>query len=255
MWIVLVIICWVQKEPMTFPKGTALRANIQGFLSMGVYMILFLEGLSRTCGAEGAVILNTSPVCTALIAALAGQEKFRWGVLGGAALAFGGVALMVMGAGGQTQSAAQSQEHLLGVFMVLASAIVWATSTVISKPLLEVMTPIRLLTVSMPIAALVLVPYGIGPFLEVPWGKLSSTSWLTLAHVTFLAGVAGFIGFYAGVRKIGAPGAMLYQFFVPPLAALIEWLAFGKSLQPLQFLGFAVIVGGVLMASRARSSN
>lgn len=254
MWVSIAIICLVQGESLKFPKENAFRINLQGFLSLGLYMVIFLEGLARTGGAEGAILLSTSPIWTSIFAVLAKQEKFRLPVIIGALVAFAGVGLIVTGRSPEALGVSE-RDHLIGIGLMLGSAIVWAWSTVISRPLLKSMTPLRLLAVSMPAALLILVPYGWQSMVSTPWQSISGTGWLTLTHVTFLAGVAGFIGFYAGVRKIGASGAMLYQYLVPPLAALLEWAIFGRSLTWIQFLGFLVVILGISVASWGRQSQ
>jgi drug/metabolite transporter (DMT)-like permease len=65
------------------------------------------------------------------------------------------------------------------------------------------------------------------------------------------AGVLGFSGFYIGVKQIGAPRAMLYQYAVAPLATLFSWLVLKEQLAWLQLLGMAVVVLGVSMGVRA----
>lgn len=254
MYAAIVAICLWQKESLRFPTSDAFRVNLQGFLSLGLYMVLFLEGLHRTGAAEGAILLSTSPIWTSLFAVLARQERFRPTLLAGAIVGFAGVVLIVLGRR-EEATKVSSQDHMFGIAMLLSSAIVWAWSTVISRPLLKSMSPLRLLAISMPSALLILIPYGASATISTPWTGISATAWLTLAHVTLLAGVAGFLGFYAGVKKIGAAGAMLYQYLVPPLAALVEWALTGHSLTWIQFLGFGVVVAGVSIASWKKEQN
>jgi drug/metabolite transporter (DMT)-like permease len=42
---------------------------------------------------------------------------------------------------------------------------------------------------------------------------------------------------------------------VPPLAAVQAYLFFGETLAPVQFLGFALALGGVLMTRSARAPS
>lgn len=255
MWAVVAPICLIQRESFSIPSGLGWRTQIQGVLSMGIYMILFLEGLARTGGAECAILLNTSPVWTALIAIAVKQEPFRPGVLVGALIAFAGVALVVWGSPTAMLPTTEGREHWIGVAMVLTSALIWATSTVFAKPLLAQMSPLRLLAVSMPVAAIVLVPYGFQATAAIDWRHLTPEAWIILGHVSLLAGVAGFLGFYAGVRQIGPARAMMYQYFVPPTAALLEWIVHGRALSWVQLLGLGVVIAGVSVANRMRFSR
>lgn len=249
MFALLVAFSVARRESLRYPRGDALRLLVLGFLSMGVYMVFFLEGMRESAPAEGAIILSTSPIFTALIAAAVGQERLNRGAFGGALLAFAGVAVVVLGGSGAGHG------KLLGNALILIAAVIWAASTVYSRPLVERISPFRVLTLSMPGALIVLVPYGLRPALETPWSALMPATWSMLAYVAVFAGAVGFVGFYEGVRQIGGPAAMVYQYFVPVIAALSAWLVLGGTLNGVQFGGMAVVLTGVALSNRARLST
>ncbi len=248
MYLLLVGLCKLKGESLRYGRDWP-QLFILGFLAMGIYMIFFLEGMMHASAAEGAIILASAPIFTALIAIAFKQERFGYGTLGGALLAFAGVVLVIVSG---TES---GQSKVLGDVLILCSSVVWALSVVMSKPLTLDRSPLQILTLSMPGALLALLPYGLNASIEVPWGSLSSITWLMLFHITVLAGVLGFWGFYTGVKTVGGPAAMLYQFFVPPIAAFSAWLVFGKTLTVWQFVGMAVIIAGVFMSNRARNKG
>jgi len=255
MYFVLVGICLLWRFSPTHENGepggnwfwAGWRVGWFGMLSMGIYMILFLEALKRTSAPEGAIVIATAPLWTTLFATLAKQEAFSWRVLTGAALAFAGVALVVFG-GTEIQAA-----NLVGDALMLASAIAWALTSVWSRPLVQSRPPIVVLTQSMPAAMLVLVPYSILDVWRTPWLSLTAKSYLAFGHFTILAGALGFAGFFYGVQKVGASGAMLYQYGVAPLATIFAWLFLGDRLHPVQLVGMAVVLTGVVLGTAARN--
>lgn len=243
MWGCLAAICRVRGYSLAFPAGDAPRILLQGALAMGLYMILFLEGLRLTSPGVGAILLATAPIFTALFAAAARQEAFRWGVVVGGAVAVAGVALVVGTGHGGTP---------LGAALIVGAAVVWSLGVVVSRPLVQKIGALRLLTLSMPGALPILAPYALLPTLATPWTTLDPLAWALFAHVVLLAGVLGFLGFYLGVRKIGGPATMLYQFFVPPTAMACAWWLLGEPVTLVQALGLAVIVLGVWWSARSR---
>lgn len=245
-WATLAAIVWGKGGSLKCPQGLGWRIAWQGFLSMGVYMVLFLEGIARVAPGEGAILLATSPILTAIIAALVGQERLVAGTVVGSLTAFAGVGLVV-GSG-----AFSGRTDVVGAGLLLASALVWAVATVISKPIMSKVPAIEMFALSMPAAALVLVPYGVREMVAVPWGQLSPTVWGNLFHVTFLAGLVGFVGFYRGVQRAGASAAMLYQFLVPLLASFFAWVCLGTVMTWVQWLGVLVVLLGVGYASWSR---
>lgn len=255
MYFVLVAICGAWKYRPTTESGeeggnwlwAGWRVGWFGVLSMGIYMILFLEALKRTSAPEGAIVIATAPLWTTLFAIVAKQEAFSWRVMAGAIIAFLGVVLVVFG------GAEIHLENLAGNGLMLASAIAWALTSVWSRPLVSARPAIVVLTQSMPTAMLVLVPYSILDVWRTPWLSLTAKSYLAFGHFTILAGALGFAGFFYGVQRVGASGAMLYQYGVAPLATIFAWMFLGDRLHPVQLMGMAVVLTGVVLGTAARN--
>lgn len=243
----LLAICVASGVSLRFPPGTWWRISVQGFLSLGLYMILFVLGMDGSTPAEGAILLGTSPVFTLLIACLFRQETFRWSILGGTLVAFAGVGIVVAASPG-AHVGSVSTAHLL----VLASAFVWALATVVSRPLVHEVPPLQMLTLSMPAGLITLLPFCFGELQELRWQDLTLTTWSMLLYFGIAAGLAGFLLFYKGVRQVGASGAMVYQYLVAPIAAVFGFLVLGSGMAPLQFLGLVVVLGGVALSNLAR---
>ena len=245
MYLLLVLLCLFRRESLKYTRETV-PVLWQGFLSMGVYMILFLEGMQRTSPAEGAIILAAAPVFVAILSVLAKQERFTPGAILGAVIAFVGTAIVI------ASGSKSGNGSLAGNVMILSSALVWAYSAVLSKPLVTRYSPIQSLTLSMPGALLVLVPYGLMDTVKLQFSEFSAQSWVMLAHITLGAGLIGFLGFYEGVRAKGPSAAMMYQFFVPIVAAACAWLIMNQKLNFWQAVGLTIVILGVYIASRAR---
>lgn len=227
-----------------------LRGRIwaQGAVSMGLYMILFLEGMQRTSPAEGAIILATAPILTSLLGSLIGQERFRWAVLGGGLIAFVGVTMVVLGGD------PSSHGSLLGNALVFASSVVWSVGVVMVRPLVQEVSPLRVLAISMPAGLLVLLPYGLMPTLHTDWAAVTPVAWWAWVHTALLAGAVATTTYYMGIEQIGVARAVMYQYFIPPTAAFFAWLALGSPFTLVQMLGVAVVVVGVASA-RTRSGS
>jgi drug/metabolite transporter (DMT)-like permease len=245
MYLLLLLFCRVRGESLKYTRET-IPVLWQGFLSLGVYMILFLEGMDRTSPAEGAIILATAPVFVAVMSVAAKQEQFTLGAILGAAIAFIGTAI-VIGSGAQDKHGS-----LIGNLLVLSSAVVWAYGAVLSKPLVNKFSPLQSLTLSMPAALPILIPYGLMKTLEVPWANLTTQSWLMLLHIVVGAGFIGFLGFYEGVKDRGPAAAMLYQFFVPIVASASAYIVLRQGLNWWQAIGLGIVILGVVVATRAR---
>jgi len=251
-WVVmtalLAIICRLRGESLRPQKGDALRILGVGFIAMGVYMVLFMEGMRGTNPAEGAIILATAPIFTYILSCFVRHEPFSGPALLGSFVAFLGVTVVILG------GSASGHGTAIGNLLILISAVVWAGGAVMMKPLLGRYSPTQVLTMSMPGGLPVLLPYALPATLATHFERVSTYGWTMFASVAIMSGVVAFVCFYEGVRKIGASGAALYQYFVPILATFFAWVVMGRPPTPVQFAGLAVVLGGVFYAGRARAA-
>jgi drug/metabolite transporter (DMT)-like permease len=248
MYAALVILCVINRESFSAPRGDWPKLLWFGFCSMGIYMFLFLEGMRWSDPAEGAILLNVSPIMTMLIAAGLKQERLKLPALGGAVLALVGVVLVTI------PTLGQGEQKGWGYALLITAACVWAYCIVITKSLVTKYSPLRLMTLSMPGGFPIMLTYWLmRDHGRMPLTQISPLGWLLFLHVALLSGVMGFILFYRGIDEIGASSAALWMFFVPPLTALCQWLFTGKMLTSLQLVGLVVVLIGVATAQRFRS--
>jgi drug/metabolite transporter (DMT)-like permease len=219
---------------------------VGGFLANGFYMILFLEGMKGVGAAEGAVILATAPLWMAVLSVLGGQEKLSWPLGLGAGLAYSGVATVILGGkalGGST---------LWGIGLVLASAVVWAWSAVTLRPHFQGRDPLPTYFASFLGASVVLVPYGLLASLNTPFAAITPAGWGALIYLVLIAGILAFVAYYWGLRDCGPVKTAFHQYFIPPTAALVEWLTTGRSLLPIQWLGIGLLFVGVVIGTQRK---
>lgn len=238
---------WARGQSVRVEAPDLWRIRGLGFLSLGVYMVLFLEGMRHTNPAEASIIISTSPLWVSLIRAGLRQAPLSLLSVVGAVVAIFGVGLIVL------EGHDGSSSTWLGYGLIFSAAVLWAVCVVISKPLTETLGPLRTLAGGIPAALIVLIPYGFSAVLETDFAALKPVSWGMLAHISILAGGLGFLGFYSGVKKIGPQTAMLYQFFVPPVAAASTWLVLGRPLGILQGVGLAIVLLGVWLSTRPQA--
>lgn len=237
------------KQTAHVPRDQLLKHWFAGFLHSGVYMILFVEGMDHLAPAQGAVTLVTSPVWIGLFSIIAGQERFRWGLLAGMAVAYAGVAMTLLGGSGK------GDWTVLGVALVGGSAVVWAFSVTLMKKLLDGRPPLGVFTATLPGAVFALVPYALIDTLRTNYASVSFTGWAAMAYLAFLAGAAAFTAYYVALGAIGPARVALGQYFVPVVASIGGWAVMGKALNFVQVLGIGTVLAGVAVANIGRGKN
>lgn len=246
MMVLLAGLCRLRGEPLRYHKGDALKVLFAGFVSMGLYMVVYLEGMRGAAPAEGAVVLATAPLFTYFFACLLRQERFSAVALVGSVVAFAGVAGVVL------TGSSNAHGTLGGNLLILLSALLWAVAAVMIKPLVGRYSPVQFFTLSLPGALPALLPYGIVSFFHTDFLHLSLMAWTMFAQISVLSGVVAFACFYEGIRQVGAAQATMHQFFVPIFAALFAALLMHQHMAISQWLGMVVVLCGVSIASVAR---
>src|SRR2546421_6693876 len=76
MYAALLVLCRLRGLSIKYPPRDTPKILFQGFLAMGLYLVLFFQGMQASTAAEGAILLATGPVFNLLIALAVGQERF-----------------------------------------------------------------------------------------------------------------------------------------------------------------------------------
>jgi drug/metabolite transporter (DMT)-like permease len=216
-----------------------------GVVGNGIYQVLFIHALDLTRAGNVALLLATTPVWAALLAAL-----FRESTLDGATVV-GGIATMAgMGlvvAGGSADPA-WSADTLKGDLMAAGAAFTWALYTVGSRGLLlrYGSVPLTAWTLWGGAAALVLI--GLPELGRTDVGSLSPGVWGAVAFAGILALGVSYVIWYRGVERLGSARTATYANLVPVVALLTAWATLGEFPVLLQWMGAAVILAGVVLA-------
>lgn len=218
-----------------------------GFLGSGLYMVLFLQGMEHVSAATGAIILATAPLWIGLFSVLRGHDPYRPRLLWGSLLAYFGVVMVV---GGGDASARGSWQ---GIVLVALSAIVWAWSVIAMKPLLEGKKAIGVFAVTLPGAALIMLPYGWSSVASLDYVAISGWTWAGMAYLVVLAGIVAFALYYYSVQAIGPAKTGMVGYYVPVVASVGGWLIGGDRLSLVQILGIGGVLAGVIWARNTPS--
>ncbi len=220
-----------------------------GVLGHVLYQLLFINGMDLTRAGNGALMLATAPVHTALFSRLAGHERVGPVTGAGIVATMVGVAL-VIGSGGGPLSL--SSETLVGDFLVLAAAILWAVYTVGARRIVRKYGALNLMVWTLWVGSALLVLIGIPDLLAMePAGPLA---WSAVVYAGVLGIGVGQVIWYRGVKLIGNTRTAVYQNMVPIGAIAVAWAWLDEVPNIGQLVGAAIVVGGVAVVRRSMRS-
>jgi drug/metabolite transporter (DMT)-like permease len=219
-----------------------------GVMGSLVYQVLFLVGMNDTTASNTGLLVATVPLWTAVIASLSGIDRIRSSAWVGLTVAFAGTAVIAL-EGGDLDLAV---DHLRGNAMVLGAMLLWAAFTVLSKPALAMMSPIRLAYLT----SLVVMPGHVALALShlepVVEGRLSAGAWESIAYSGLLSTGLAYVLWNDSVRKVGPSHTAICNNLVPVVAVLASWVWLGESITLTQIVGGAMILGGLVAMRRTR---
>jgi len=210
-----------------------------GITSMTLYQLALMTGEQSVDAGTASLIINTSPIFTALLALWLLREHL--GVRGwvGVLLGFAGAALLVSGDGGA---------HLqMGALFVLAASLSQSVSFIIQKPLLERLGPLRVTTWMGVFGALCVLPYSAQ--LVADFRHAAPAATLTGIALGLLPTAVGNLTWSYALKHLPAGRASTALYFSAPIAMLVSWLFLGERPGLMAMLGGGVVIASVVLVN------
>ncbi len=241
-----------QSEPANLPRARIGWTSIALFavFSGGFYQILFILGMDRTTAGNTALIMSSMPMWTALLSFFLLKEKLgkAWfGII----ITFLGTLVVTIPKGGFSAES----EFLLGNTLILISALAWSLGAIISRPMLQYVTPIRLAFYAT-FGTLPIHFFMVWYFSPSAMATIQELfTWQVIACI-FYSGIFSTGLAYAmwnlGVKQMGASHASVYQNLVPLIALLVAWYFLAETVSLAQLAGGAMIIFGLFVSRQLR---
>ena len=243
----LLTMLWVLERDLSFRREDLGRLVLLGLIGNTIYQLLFIHGIDRTTASNSSLILAIMPIFVALLSSVLGVERVGRKVWYGVVLSFVGIFLIVQGAG---RTLTMTDQSWIGDLLILAGTICWSTYTVLSKPLLQRYTPLKLTTLTMTMGTPLLVLVSIPSLKEQNWSSVSLQGWLCLIYSFCFAVGIGYVIWYTGVSRIGSAKTALYENLITVIAVAVAWLFLSERMTLLQVLGAVLVLSSLYLARR-----
>lgn len=216
------------------------RLLVVGLIGVGGYPLLLYAALQHTSAVNASVINAINPAAIVVAAVLLGQARVGWRGWMGVGLGLLGVLLVLTG-GDLGRLAALSFNA--GDLLMLAAVGAWTAYTLAGRRLgLPVLTATAVQVV---LTVLVLSPFVAATGLDVP---PDAGTWQAVVFIAVFPSVGSYLCWNLAVSRV-SPGTAgtsmnLVTVFVLVIAALL-----GQPPTPVQLLGAALVIGGVVLAT------
>jgi drug/metabolite transporter (DMT)-like permease len=229
------------------------RADLPGlllvaFAGMTAYQLLLNAGEVSVPAGTASLLVNVSPLFTAILAVTLLGERLSGWARAGIAVGFGGAALVAVSRGGGLGFDARA-------LLVLGAAVVQATFFVAQKALLERsrLEAFDLTAWAMWLGTAMLLPFAPGlpqAVASAPAGALAAVLYLGVG-----ASALGFVSWAYASARVPVSFAASTLYAVPVVAGAVAWLWLGETPARLAVAGGAVALAGVALTAAARRGS
>lgn len=219
------------------------RVCAAGLLIVMGYHLSLNVGERYATSGTAALIVALAPGLTLAFALVLGLERFLVRRAVALAVAFGGVAVVVLVGGGEELSLGSAK----GPLIVLGAPLSFALYNVLLKPLfasygLLPLTAATSLVGTVGLAALV------RPRTAETLAALSARDVVLVLYLGVLCTLLGYLAWNVGLRALGASRAVAYAYCISPLGVVIGALTLDEPVTVWLALGGVLIVGGIALA-------
>jgi drug/metabolite transporter (DMT)-like permease len=213
-----------------------------GLLWFGLYNVALNEGERSVDAGTAAMLIQVAPVLIALLAAMFLDERFTVQLGLGLGLAFGGVALISV----STSDGGDSE--LIGVLLCLVSAVAYAISLVLQKPLSGSLAAVHITWLACSIGAISCLPFAGDLVSQVGDAPASSVWWLIYLGV-FPTAIA-FTTYAFALKYMSAGNLGVTTYLVPPITIVLGLVFLGEAPPTMAYAGGVLALVGVSVARR-----
>jgi probable blue pigment (indigoidine) exporter len=240
---IALVIAWLARESLVLTRAQWRATIVFGICQNALYLGLNWVAMQTLEASVAAIIASTMPLLVAAAGwAFAGERIGPMGA-GGLVLGFTGVALIM-----STRISGGADPVAMGLCALGALALTFATLAVRGA-----MAGGNIWTVvgmQMLVGGLALLPPAV--ILEDWRFVWTAPVVAAYAYTIFMPGLLATFIWLLLVRRIGATRAATFHFLNPFLGVAIAALLLGEALGPLDLIGVAIIMGGILAVQMAR---
>ncbi|MGZ4150520.1 MAG: DMT family transporter [Actinomycetota bacterium] len=226
-------------------RGRDLRFVIlAGFLGYACLELFFVLGLDRTTAIASAILIATHPIWGMTFAAIGARRRPALHEIVGFALGVGGV-VVFLGTGGLGGAS-------LGDLLSLAAAITFGAYAAMIERMGERVPQGELVATSLASGGLILVLVSLPAMASQDWSIVRLADWLLVVYTSFGPILLGFVLWAYALNRRGMARTAPFGYLEPLFATSLAVALLGESFASRQLLGGALVLAGVILATRWR---
>ncbi|RON52348.1 EamA family transporter [Pseudomonas frederiksbergensis] len=227
-----------------------LQLALLGFFGIFFYNLCFFYGLHYINASRASLIVALNPAVIGLASWLLFKERLGRTKVAGIAICIAGAGLVIVSRNPQLLAA--NADAWIGDLLIFGCVVSWGVYSLFSKELNQTLGPVQTVTYSIlsGTAMLWLTSAVRGELSVEALLSLGPQQWMSLMYLGVLGSALAYIGYYDGIRKIGATRSGVFIALNPLTAVILGALLLGEQLTLAMCLGGGLILTGIYLCNK-----
>lgn len=232
-----------------------LQLVLLGFFGIFFYNLCFFYGLHYINASRASLIVALNPAVIGLASWLLFKERLSPLKVIGIAICIAGASLVIVSR--NPQLLADNPDAWIGDLLILGCVLGWGIYSLCSRELNHGLGPVQTVTWSILLGTLMLwLICAIRGLVSVQaLASLGPTQWLSLMYLGVLGSALAYIGYYDGIRKIGATRSGVFIALNPLTAVILGALLLGEQLTLAMYVGGGLVLTGIYLCNKPLAST
>ena len=227
-----------------------LQLSLLGFFGIFFYNLCFFYGLQHINASRASLIVALNPAVIGLASWLVFKERLNRVKVLGIAICIAGASLVIVSR--NPQLLAGGTDTWLGDLLIFGCVLGWGIYSLCSRELNHTLGPVQTVTYSILLGTVMLWTTCIvrGEVSVTAIAQLGTQQWLSLLYLGVLGSALAYIGYYDGIRKIGATRSGVFIALNPLTAVILGALLLDEPLTLAMCLGGGLILTGIFLCNK-----
>ncbi|BCX68034.1 DMT family transporter [Pseudomonas izuensis] len=247
----LLLFLLLTRVPLARPSPRQwLQLALLGFSGIFFYNLCFFYGLHYINASRASLIVALNPAVIGLASWLLFKERLSRAKVAGIATCIAGASLVIVSR--NPQLLAGNSDAWIGDLLILGCVLGWGIYSLCSRELNQSLGPVQTVTWSILLGTLMLwLTCAIrGEVSLAVLASLGPSQWLSLMYLGVLGSALAYIGYYDGIRKIGATRSGVFIALNPLTAVILGALLLGEQLTLAMYLGGGLVLAGIYLCNK-----
>jgi drug/metabolite transporter (DMT)-like permease len=243
--LILIVIVKIQKIDLHIEKKDRLAVFLAGALGITLYFYFENNGIKYTSASASSLIIATIPVFGVIADAVIYKIKLTRRVFLSILSSLVGVAMIV----GFNIEELVSSGYAKGYLMMFGAVGAWILYMIVTKPLFERYSQMKLLFYQAVIGTICFVPFALMEGFD--YGLLTTNIMLHISILGIFASVVGFYTYLVALDVLGMSVSSIFLNLLPLLTVIFSMFYLKETMTTLQYIGGGLILLSVFLINDA----